>query len=98
MPAVIESSVFAEWFSALRDRTVRARIAVRIDRLAAGNPGDHKSVGDGVMELRMTFGAEYRVYYMHQGDVVVVLLIGGDKSTQDADIAKAKSIAATWRG
>jgi len=97
MPAVIESSVYAEWFSALKDRTVRARIAVRIDRLAAGNPGDHKSVGDGVMELRMTFGAGYRVYYMHQGDVVVVLLIGGDKSTQDADIAKAKSVAAAWR-
>lgn len=94
MPAVIESSVFAEWFSALKDRTVRARI----DRLAAGNPGDHKSVSDGVMELRMTFGAGYRVYYMHQGDVVIVLLIGGDKSTQDVDIAKAKIVAATWRG
>lgn len=97
MPTVIESSVFSEWFSALKDRTVRARIAVRIDRLAAGNQGDHKGVGDGVMEMRMTFGAGYRVYYMHQGDVVVVLLIGGDKSTQNADIAKAKSVAATWR-
>ena len=98
MPAVIESNVYAAWFSGLKDRTVRARIAVRIDRLAAGNPGDHKGVGDGVMELRLTFGPGYRVYYMGKGETVVVLLAGGDKSTQEADIAKAKSIAAAWKG
>lgn len=69
---------------------------MRIDRLAAGNPGDHKSVGDGVMELRMTFGPGYRVYYMQRGELLIVLLAGGDKSSQPADIAKAKNIAATW--
>lgn len=93
---VRRSSTFDVWLNSLRDVASRARILVRIDRLAAGNPGDHKSVGDGVVELRMTFGPGYRVYYMQRGETLTVLLAGGDKSSQPADIARAKIIAATW--
>ena len=96
MADIRKSSTFDTWLNGLREASARARILVRIDRLAAGNPGDHKSVGDGVMELRMTFGPGYRVYYMQRGELLIVLLAGGDKSSQQADIAKAKIIAATW--
>lgn len=77
----------------MRDATGRARVAVRIDRLVDGNFGDHKSVGDGGSELRITFGPGYRVYYTTRGDVVVILLCGGDKGSQARDIAKAKEMA-----
>ncbi len=70
---------------------------MRIDRLAAGNPGDVRPVGQGVSELRIDYGPGYRVYYMRQGDMVIVLLVGGDKSTQDDDIAQAKRLADEWR-
>ena len=93
MVDILKSSTFDAWLTGLRDVTGRARILVRIDRLAAGNPGDHKGVGDGVMELRMTFGPGYRVYYVQRGETVIVLLAGGDKSSQAADIAQAKAIA-----
>ena len=83
-------SPFAEWLRQLRDRQVRSRIMVRINRLRLGNFGDCKSVGDGVYELRMMFGSGYRVYFARQGETVVLLLCGGDKSTQDADIERAK--------
>ena len=96
MVEVVKSSAFDAWLSGLRDVAGRARILVRIERLAAGNPGDHKGVGDEVMELRMTFGPGYRVYYMKQGALLIVLLAGGDKGSQAADIAKAKAIAAEW--
>lgn len=96
MADICKSTTFDTWLSGLRDVASRARILVRIDRLAAGNPGDHKSVGDGVMELRMTFGPGYRVYYMQRGELLIVLLAGGDKSSQTADIAKAKIIGAKW--
>ena len=96
MVDIRQSSTFDTWLNGLRDVAARARILVRIDRLAAGNPGDHKNVGDGVMELRMTFGPGYRVYYMQRGELLIVLLAGGDKSGQPADVAKAKIIAATW--
>ena len=91
--AILKSSTFDTWLTGLRDVAGRARILVRIERLAAGNPGDHKGVGDGVMELRMTFGPGYRVYYIQRGEMVIVLLAGGDKSSQTADIARAKAIA-----
>ena len=93
MADILKSSAFDAWLAGLRDVAGRARILVRIDRLAAGNPGDHKGVGDGVMELRMTFGPGYRVYYVQRGETVIVLLAGGDKSSQAADIAQAKAIA-----
>ena len=70
---------------------------IRINRLAAGNPGDVKPVGQGVSELRINYAPGYRIYYLHHGDQVVLLLTGGDKSTQDADLRNAHLIAAEWR-
>lgn len=81
----------------LKDRRAAARVLVRIDRLAAGNPGDVKPVGHGVSELRIEYGPGYRVYFLRNGDHLVLLLTGGNKSTQDADIRTAHSIARTWR-
>ena len=77
----------------LRDGRAKGAIAARIDRLATGNPGDVKPVGHGVNELRIRFGPAYRVYFLQRRSVLTVLLCGGDKSSQDADIAKAQAIA-----
>ena len=96
MIAIIKSSTFDAWLGGLRDRAGRARTLVRIDRLAAGNPGDHKGLGNGLSEMRITFGPGYRVYYTARGPFLIVLLAGGDKSTQVGDIVKAKIIAAEW--
>lgn len=82
-----------EWLSSL-DSRIRARIVSRLGRIRNGNFGDHKSVGDGVSELRMPFGAGYRVYYGVDGQTVVILLCGGDKSSQRMDIERAKEY---WR-
>lgn len=90
------SGVFNRWLSRLRDRQARMRVSVRIRRLAFGNAGDTKPVGSGVFELRVDFGPGYRVYYMQRGEKVVVLLCGGDKSSQTSDIERAQQIAATW--
>jgi len=87
------TSTFSNWLNGLRDRQARARITVRIERVEAGNFGDHKSVGDGVSELRLSYGPGYRVYFTKQGETVVFLLCGGDKSTQAADIREAKRLA-----
>jgi len=84
---------FAKWLDGLHDIRARARILVRIERLTAGNPGDVKSVGKGVSELRIDYGPGYRVYYKKQGQKVVILLAGGDKSTQDRDIKTALRLA-----
>lgn len=84
---------FADWIKTLKDFRAQARIADRIDRLAAGNPGDVKPVGEGVSELRIKYGPGYRVYFVREGSVVYVLLCGGDKSTQDKDIRLAKKLA-----
>jgi putative addiction module killer protein len=81
---------FAEWLAALDDRQARARIRVRLARLAAGNYGDIESVGEGVMELRIDWGPGYRVYFARAGQLVVLLLCAGDKRTQDKDIKRAK--------
>ncbi|WP_082640092.1 MULTISPECIES: type II toxin-antitoxin system RelE/ParE family toxin [unclassified Aureimonas] len=78
----------------LRDRQARSRIQIRLDHIEEGGFGDHKSVGDGVSELRFDFGPGYRVYYTQRGNVIVILLWGGDKSTQQGDIRKAKKLAA----
>lgn len=77
----------------LCDIPARVRIAKRIDRISEGNFGDFKSVGDGVSELRFTFGPGYRVYYMQRGNIVVILLCGGDKDSQGKDIERAKAMA-----
>jgi putative addiction module killer protein len=90
---VRKTGLFAKWLDGLRDGHARARIQIRIDRLALGNPGDVRPVGEGVSEMRIDYGPGYRVYYIQHGKVCVVLLCGGDKSSQQADIAKAKSLA-----
>jgi putative addiction module killer protein len=84
---------FAKWLDGLRDIRARARILVRIERLASGNPGDVKAVGEGVSELRINYGPGYRVYFKRRGQKVIVLLAGGDKSTQVKDIKTALRLA-----
>ena len=93
MPAIRETDEFSSWLKALRDSIARAKILVRVQRLADGNPGDVKPVGEGISELRIHHGAGYRVYYIQRGDELIILLCGGDKGSQDSDIAKAKKIA-----
>jgi putative addiction module killer protein len=90
---VRRTDAFIDWLNELRDVSARARIAKPIDRIALGNFGDTKPVGDNVNELRFTFGSGYRVYYIVKGEVVVLLLCGGDKSSQNRDIEKAKKLA-----
>lgn len=97
MNELIRSSVFDGWLSGLRDRHAKMRIAARLDRLVVGNPGDVKPVGGGISELRINYGPGYRVYYRTHGEVLIVLLCGGDKSTQDADIKQAKVLADHWK-
>jgi len=88
-----KTDVFARWLDELRDIKARARILVRLDRLAEGNPGDVKPVGEGVSELRIDYGPGYRVYYKKQGRTIIILLSGGDKRTQKRDIARAQRLA-----
>lgn len=83
------TEVFDLWFDSLADRMAKRRIQARIDRLAMGNPGDWKSVGASVVELRIDHGSGYRVYYAQRGPVLVILLCGGIKSSQEADIRAA---------
>ena len=81
---------FERWLDALRDRQARARIKKRLDRIGLGNLGDFKPVGEGVMELRIDYGPGYRIYFAQSGTTIILLLFGGDKSTQDQDILRAK--------
>lgn len=84
---------YLDWINSLNDRAGRARIQVRVDRLVHGNPGQHRVLTDGVCELKIDFGPGYRVYYTERAGVVVVLLAGGDKSSQQKDIKTAISLA-----
>ena len=93
MIEIRETSAYAAWFTSLRDRTAKARIDIRLRRLSLGNSGDIRSVGEGVSELRIHYGPGYRIYLTRQGDTVVILLAGGDKSSQDQDIRLAKVLA-----
>ncbi len=87
------SDVFDKWFRGLRDQRAVSKVADRLSRVEDGNFGDHKSVGDGVSELRISYGPGYRIYYTIRGEVVVFLLVGGDKTSQDEDIKRAKAMA-----
>ena len=97
MVEVLRTDEFDEWIRKLKDRAGRLRILKRIDRLANGNPGDVKPVGNGVSDLRLDVGPGYRVYYLQDGDVLILLLCGGDKATQRNDIDKAQRLADEWR-
>jgi putative addiction module killer protein len=88
-----ETDVYAAWFEGLRDRQARARITARIRRLSLGNPGDVKPVGRGISEMRIDYGPGYRVYFTRRGEIVVILLCGGDKRTQKRDIERALELA-----
>jgi len=90
---VATTKVYLDWINSLNDRAGRARIQVRVDRLVHGNPGQHRALTDGVCELKIDFGPGYRVYYTERAGVVVVLLAGGDKSSQQKDIKTAISLA-----
>lgn len=93
MIEIRQTETFARWHSAIKDIRVRARIADRIDRLASGNPGDVAPVGQGVSELRLHFGPGYRIYFMRRGALIILLLCGGDKSSQRRDIETARKLA-----
>ena len=93
MIEIRKTNVFARWLDGLRDMQARARILVRLERLASGNPGDVKPVGEGVSELRVNYGPGYRVYFKKEGLEVVILLAGGDKGSQATDIKIALELA-----
>ena len=90
---VEETEVYREWINSLEDLACRSRIQVRVDRLAHGNPGSHRNLTQGISELKIDFGPGYRVYYSKRGDRLLILLAGGDKSTQRKDIEMAIHLA-----
>lgn len=93
MIEIRQTDVYSKWFDGLRDRSAQVRINVRIRRLSLGNPGDVRPVGKGVSELRIDYGPGYRVYFTKRGNMVVILLAGGDKRTQEQGIQKALELA-----
>ena len=93
MMRITTTDVYQAWINCLKDGVARARIQVRVDRLAHGNPGKHRHLTDGVSELKVDFGPGYRVYYTERDGELIVLLAGGDKSTQKQDIKVAISLA-----
>lgn len=97
MIEILKSDTFERWLLSLNDRAARARIQARIDRMIEGHFGDCKPVGEGVSEMRIFHDPDYRLYFIRQGRTVVVLLCGGDKSTQAQDIERAKALATDWR-
>jgi putative addiction module killer protein len=90
---VQQTSVFVQWHASVRDLRAKIAIARRIERACAGNLGDIKPVGDGVCEMRVDIGAGFRIYFTMRNGVIIVLLAGGDKSSQSADIKRAKKLA-----
>jgi putative addiction module killer protein len=87
------TEVYRDWIDSLKDRTGRARVQVRVDRLAHGNPGNFRALTDGVIELKIDVGPGYRVYYTERAGVLIILLAGGDKSSQTKDIQRAIALA-----
>lgn len=94
---VEQTDEYRSWIEGLRDRAGRARILVRVDRLIHGNPGLYRNLSDGVSELKVDIGPGYRVYYSLRGELLLLLLAGGDKSTQDKDIALALKLAQRFK-
>lgn len=94
---ILQTRYYRRWFDSLRDEQAKARILIRIRRLSLGNFGDSKALGGGIAELRIDYGPGYRVYFARKEEHVVLLLIGGDKSRQQSDIARARAIAAEWK-
>lgn len=94
MIEIRQTETFSKWLANLRDIWAKARVMVRIDRISLGLIGDLKPVGDSVSELRIDYGPGYRLFYTWQGRELILLLVGGDKSSQDRDIQKAKSLLA----
>ena len=97
MIATISTPEFKDWFRELRDKTTKGRIGARIRRLEGGNFGDAKAVGKGVSELRIDVGPGYRIYFQRRGEFLVLLLLGGDKSTQSKDIVEAIRLSETFK-
>lgn len=93
MLEIRRTDAFAQWLDEIKDVRGRARILVRIERLRTGNPGDVKTVGEGVLEMRIDYGPGYRVYYKKQGRKIIILLAGGDKGSQARDIKTALLLA-----
>ena len=93
MIEIRQTEIYSRWFNSLRDRQAKARIDIRIRRLSTGNPGDVKPVGQGVSELRIDYGSGYRVYFVQRGETLIILLVGGDKRTQEQDIKTALDLA-----
>jgi putative addiction module killer protein len=93
MVEIRETDEFKKWIRSLRDSIAKAKIASRIQRLKFGNPGDVKPVGEGVSEMRIDHGPGYRVYYVNRGNTIIVVLCGGDKTTQQSDIDRALRLA-----
>ncbi|HEX2609764.1 MAG TPA: type II toxin-antitoxin system RelE/ParE family toxin [Gemmatimonadales bacterium] len=87
------TEVYRDWINALKDRVGRARIQMRVDRLVHGNPGQHRNLASGVSELKIDFGPGYRIYYTERAGEIIILLAGGDKSTQQQDIQDALKLA-----
>jgi putative addiction module killer protein len=94
MIEIRQTDTYSDWFDELSDRRAKARIDIRVRRLSLGNPGDVAPVGGGISEMRIPYGPGYRVYFVQRGAMLIVLLCGGDKSTQGADIKRAKQLAA----
>lgn len=97
MREILKTSTFDTWLRSLKNREARSRILARIDRLAMGNAGDVKPVGSGVSEMRIDCGTGYRVYFTQHGSMLILLLCGGDKSSQKRDIEKAIRFASAWK-
>jgi putative addiction module killer protein len=97
MPIIRRTPEYRDWFESLRDRRAMARIDSRLLRAEAGNLGDSRSVGGGVSEFRIDYGPGYRIYFIQRGDIVLLLLCGGDKSSQSKDIAEARRLADKWK-
>ena len=93
MIEIRQTPEYEKWFESLKDRTARARVAIRIRRLSLGNSGTAESAGEGISELKIDHGPGYRIYYAQQGSRYLLLLVGGDKATQSSDIKKAKALA-----